>query len=91
MPDTATRPTSSGAASLSVFFPCFNEQDNIRRVYESAAKVLGDIGMDWGFTLISFGLSMLKPFRSFKRRSDVEKCRFKFRFELRERNFTPLL
>jgi hypothetical protein len=47
--------------------------------------------MDWGFTLISFGLSMLKPFRSFKRRSDVEKCRFKFRFELRERNFTPLL
>ena len=41
MPDTATRPTSPGAESLSVFFPCYNEQDNIRRVYESAVKVLG--------------------------------------------------
>ena len=61
MPDTATRPTSPGAASLSVFFPCFNEQDNIRRVYESAAKVLGHIGMDYEVILVDDGSTDQTP------------------------------
>ena len=61
MPDTATRPTSPGADSLSVFFPCYNEQDNIRRVYESAAKVLGHIGMDYEVILVDDGSTDQTP------------------------------
>jgi glycosyltransferase involved in cell wall biosynthesis len=61
MPDTATRPTSSGADSLSVFFPCYNEQDNIRRVYESAAKVLGPIGVDYEVILVDDGSTDQTP------------------------------
>ena len=61
MPDTATRPTSPGADSLSVFFPCYNEQDNIRRVYESAAKVLGHIGVDYEVILVDDGSTDQTP------------------------------
>ena len=61
MPDTATRPTSPGADSLSVFFPCYNEQDNVRRVYESAAKVLGHIGMDYEVILVDDGSTDQTP------------------------------
>jgi glycosyltransferase involved in cell wall biosynthesis len=61
MPDTATRPTSPGADSLSVFFPCYNEQDNIRRVYESAAKVLGHIGVDYQVILVDDGSTDQTP------------------------------
>jgi glycosyltransferase involved in cell wall biosynthesis len=54
-PDTATRPISPSADSLSVFFPCYNEPDNIRRVYESAAKVLGHTGVDYEVILVDDG------------------------------------
>jgi glycosyltransferase involved in cell wall biosynthesis len=55
MHDTATRPTSPRADSLSVFFPCYNEQDNIRRVYESASKVLERMGIDYQLILVDDG------------------------------------
>jgi glycosyltransferase involved in cell wall biosynthesis len=61
MPDTATRPTSPGADSLSVFFPCYNEQDNVRRVHESAAKVLGHIGVDYEVILVDDGSTDQTP------------------------------
>ena len=41
--------------SLSVFFPCYNEQDNIRRVYESARKVLGSLGIDYEMIFVNDG------------------------------------
>jgi len=47
MPDTPHPSSSTGADSLSVVFPCYNEQDNVRRVYESAVKVLGNLGLDY--------------------------------------------
>ena len=61
MPDTATRPASPGADSLSVFFPCYNEQDNVRRVYESAAKVLGHISVDYEIILVDDGSTDQTP------------------------------
>jgi glycosyltransferase involved in cell wall biosynthesis len=61
MPDTATRPTSPSTDSLSVFFPCYNEQDNIRRVYESAAAVLGNRGVDYELILVDDGSTDQTP------------------------------
>ena len=61
MPDTANRSISAGADSLSVFFPCYNEQDNIRRVYESAAKVLGNLGVDYELILVDDGSTDQTP------------------------------
>ncbi len=61
MPDTANRSISAGTDSLSVFFPCYNEQDNIRRVYESAAKVLGNLGMDYELILVDDGSTDQTP------------------------------
>ncbi len=61
MPDTANHSISAGADSLSVFFPCYNEQDNIRRVYESAAKVLGNLGVDYELILVDDGSTDQTP------------------------------
>ena len=55
MPVTANRSISAGVDSLSVFFPCYNEQDNIRRVCESATKVLGSLGVDYELILVDDG------------------------------------
>ena len=55
MPDTVNRSSSASADSLSVFFPCYNEQDNIRRVYESTTKVLGNLGADYELILVDDG------------------------------------
>ena len=41
--------------SISVFFPCYNEQDNIRRVYESASRVLGMMGMEYELIIVDDG------------------------------------
>lgn len=41
--------------SLSVFFPFHNEQDNIRRVYESASAVLKKMGVDYEIILVDDG------------------------------------
>lgn len=55
MPDTANRSINPGADSLAVFFPCYNEEDNIRQVYESAAKVLQSLGVDYELILVDDG------------------------------------
>lgn len=41
--------------SISVFFPFHNEQENIRRVYESATSVLKKMGMDYEIILVDDG------------------------------------
>jgi len=46
---------SSAGQSLSVFFPCYNEQDNLRRVYESASAVLKASGLDYEIILVDDG------------------------------------
>jgi hypothetical protein len=35
---------SPSAVSISVFFPCYNEQDNVRRVAEQAIRVRDGVG-----------------------------------------------
>jgi len=41
--------------SISVFFPCYNEQDNIRRVAEGAVKVLEGLQADYEIILVDDG------------------------------------
>jgi glycosyltransferase involved in cell wall biosynthesis len=41
--------------SLSVFFPCYNEQDNVMRTYESADKVLRSLGIDYELIFVNDG------------------------------------
>jgi glycosyltransferase involved in cell wall biosynthesis len=43
------------ANSISVFFPLYNEQDNIRRIYESASKVLKGMALDYEIILVNDG------------------------------------
>jgi glycosyltransferase involved in cell wall biosynthesis len=43
------------APSLSVVIPCFNEEENVRRVYESAAGVLRPLALDYEILLINDG------------------------------------
>jgi glycosyltransferase involved in cell wall biosynthesis len=55
MMDTATTQTSPNTESLSVFFPCYNEQDNVRRVYQSAVVVLENIGVNYQLIFVDDG------------------------------------
>jgi glycosyltransferase involved in cell wall biosynthesis len=41
--------------SLSVFFPCYNEQDNVQRVCAQAAGVLDELVTDWEIILVNDG------------------------------------
>lgn len=41
--------------SLSVFFPCFNEQDNIKRVIKSAVDVLSPLKIDFEIVIVNDG------------------------------------
>jgi glycosyltransferase involved in cell wall biosynthesis len=41
--------------SLSVFFPCYNEEENLRRTYESADKVLRSMGIDYEIIFVNDG------------------------------------
>jgi glycosyltransferase involved in cell wall biosynthesis len=41
--------------SLSVFFPCYNEQDNIERVIKSAIDVLEPLGIDFEIIIVNDG------------------------------------
>lgn len=43
------------AVSLSVFFPCYNEQDNLQRVYEAADKVLKSMKIDYEIIIVNDG------------------------------------
>jgi glycosyltransferase involved in cell wall biosynthesis len=52
----ADKPQSdAGPDSLSVFFPCYNEQDNVRRVYESADRVLRSLNIDYEMIFVDDG------------------------------------
>lgn len=41
--------------SLSVFFPCYNEQDNIEKVVKSAIEVLRPLGIDFEIIIVNDG------------------------------------
>lgn len=45
----------SQTRSLSVFFPCFNEEDSVRRVYESADKILRSLAVDYEILFVDDG------------------------------------
>ena len=47
--------TRSGPWSISVFFPCYNEQDNIRRVTKGALKVLDALPTDYEIIIVDDG------------------------------------
>jgi glycosyltransferase involved in cell wall biosynthesis len=55
MDGTAVKPARQEPDSISVFFPCYNEQDNVRRVYESADKVLRSTGLDYELIFVNDG------------------------------------
>jgi glycosyltransferase involved in cell wall biosynthesis len=42
-------------ASISVFFPCYNEQDNIERVVQRATEVLDGLGRDYEVIIVDDG------------------------------------
>lgn len=46
---------SPSAVSISVFFPCYNEQDNVRRVAEQAIRVLEGLGADYEVIIVDDG------------------------------------
>jgi len=48
-------PETNELDSISVFFPFHNEQENVRRVYESARKVLNGTGLDYEIILVDDG------------------------------------
>ncbi len=43
--------------SISIFFPCYNEQDNIERVTEQALGVLQKLGLDFEVIIVNDGSS----------------------------------
>jgi glycosyltransferase involved in cell wall biosynthesis len=43
--------------SITVFFPCYNEQDNVRRVVERAIAVLDGLGADYEILVVDDGSS----------------------------------
>lgn len=56
----ADRPTSPGrrspsVVSISVFFPCYNEQANVARVAEQAVRVLKGLGADYEVIIVDDG------------------------------------
>ncbi len=56
----ADRPASGQGArrspvSISVFFPCYNEQANVQRVTEEAIRVLDEMGADYEIIIVDDG------------------------------------
>ncbi|HAL45066.1 MAG TPA: glycosyltransferase family 2 protein, partial [Phycisphaerales bacterium] len=41
--------------SLSVFFPCYNEQENVERVARSALELLESLGIDYEVIIVDDG------------------------------------
>jgi glycosyltransferase involved in cell wall biosynthesis len=54
---TATDSTRLAAPSISVFFPCYNEQDNVARTVENALAVLRKLGADFEVIIVDDGSS----------------------------------
>jgi len=54
-PETAKGADRAGAVSISVFFPCYNEQDNVGRTTEQAHSVLENLGADFEIIIVDDG------------------------------------
>jgi glycosyltransferase involved in cell wall biosynthesis len=52
--DAKGEPTARGV-SISVFFPCYNEQGNVARVVQKALKVLDGLGADYEVIIVNDG------------------------------------
>jgi len=52
--DPKSEPAKRGV-SLSVFFPCYNEQGNVARVVQNALKVLDNLGADYEVIVVNDG------------------------------------
>jgi len=48
---------SRSSVSITVFFPCYNEQDNVAKVTEQAVRVLEDLGADYEVIIVDDGSS----------------------------------
>ena len=48
---------STPPVSITVFFPCYNEQDNVAQVAEQAVKVLEDLRADYEVIIVNDGSS----------------------------------
>lgn len=48
---------SNRTPSISVFFPCFNEQDNIEKLVENALKALKSVSSDFEILIVNDGSS----------------------------------
>ncbi|HAF24052.1 MAG TPA: hypothetical protein DCK93_14295, partial [Blastocatellia bacterium] len=48
---------SKPCATMSVIFPAFNEEGNIRRTVEAAVKVLPKVAMSWEIIVVDDGSS----------------------------------
>jgi len=50
-------PGAKGPVSISIFFPCYNEQDNVARVTEQALAVAEGLGADYEIIIVDDGSS----------------------------------
>jgi len=50
-------PANTAAVSISVFFPCYNEQDNVERTVEQALAVLKKLNADFEVIIVDDGSS----------------------------------
>ncbi|MDD5063170.1 MAG: glycosyltransferase family 2 protein [Phycisphaerae bacterium] len=55
--DTLPANVSEPKTSLSVFFPCYNEQDNVNRTVEQALAVLSGLNADFEIIIVDDGSS----------------------------------
>ncbi|UCF00426.1 MAG: glycosyltransferase family 2 protein [Planctomycetota bacterium] len=57
MPETKVNSNEKVTVSISVFFPCYNEQDNIIRTVEQALNVLGELNAVFEIIIVDDGSS----------------------------------
>lgn len=54
---TSEENKQAGPVSITVFFPCYNEQDNVGRVTDKAVEVLEGMGADYEVIIVNDGSS----------------------------------
>jgi glycosyltransferase involved in cell wall biosynthesis len=57
LPQTRPNSSSQRPVSISVFFPCYNEEDNIRRTIERTLDVLAGLAADFEVIIVDDGSS----------------------------------
>jgi len=57
LPGTRLNSNQKGVVSISVFFPCYNEQDNVARTVEEALAVLKKLDADFEVIIVDDGSS----------------------------------